>query len=111
MNCPECRAWFEPRRSDQRYCSAKCNKAAADRELVRARRVYRALYHWRLDRKGEGIGANLRFVCSEIASWIREDRERQRQPPPPHDHANDRGHQRERKPIMLATAPKKARPA
>lgn len=93
MNCPECRAWFEPKRSDQAYCSAACNKSAATRELARARRVYRALYHWRLDRKG-GFGANMRFVCREIANWIREDRERQRLPPPPHNHDANRGHER-----------------
>jgi hypothetical protein len=94
MNCPECRAWFEPRRSDQAYCSAKCNKEGANRELARARRVYRALYHWRLHRKGPNVAANLRFICNEIASWHREDKERQRKPPPPHDHMADRGHQR-----------------
>lgn len=94
MQCPECRVLFEPRRRDQAYCSAICNKRAADRELSRARRLYRALYHWRLKREDEGIGANLRFICNEIASWIREDREMQRLPPPPHDHEADRGHQR-----------------
>lgn len=90
--CPECRTWYTVRRSDQAYCSAACNKAAASRELARARRVYRALYHWRLTRGG--FGENMRFVCREIASWIREDRERQRLPPPPHDHQADRGHER-----------------
>ncbi len=110
MDCPECRAWFEPRRSDQAYCSARCNKAGATRELARARRLYRALYHWRLNRKGEGIAANLRFICNEISSWIREDREMQRKPPPPHDHDLDRGHQRERRPTVIAS-PKKRRAA
>ncbi|MBP6876534.1 MAG: hypothetical protein KBC34_00810 [Phenylobacterium sp.] len=95
MQCPECRRTFTARRSDQAYCSASCNKAAASRELARARRVYRALYHWRLKRKGPAIAANLRFICNEIASWIREDREMQRKPPPPHDHQADRGHQRQ----------------
>lgn len=96
MNCPECRAYFLPRRSDQAYCSAKCNKDAAARELTRARRVYRALYHWRMKRSGPNVADNLRFICNEVASWIREDRERQRKPPPPHDHSADRGHQRQR---------------
>jgi hypothetical protein len=36
----------------------------------------------------------MRFVCREIASWIREDRDRQRLPPPPHNHDLDRGHER-----------------
>lgn len=92
MNCPECRAYFEPKRSDQAFCSARCNKSAATRELTRARRVYRALYHWRLSRTA--FGPNMRFVCREIASWIREDRDRQRLPPPPHNHDLDRGHER-----------------
>lgn len=94
MKCPECRASFTPRRSDQAYCSARCNKAAATRELARARRIYRALYHWRLKRRAPTMAANLRFICNEIAAWIREDRESQRLPPPPHDHMADRGHQR-----------------
>ena len=104
MNCPECRTWFEPRRSDQAYCSTRCNSVAQARELKRARRLYRALYHWRLNRKGEGIAANLRFICNEIAAWIREDREAQRLPPPPHDHMADRGHQRPARPIKLKRA-------
>ncbi len=107
MNCPECRAWFEPRRTDQGFCSVKCNQAANARELRRARRVYRALYHWRLNRRGEGIAANLRFICNEVAAWIREDREHQRQPPPPHDHANDRGHQRQRVALPPELKPRK----
>ena len=109
MNCPECRAYFEPRRSDQAYCSAACNKAGATRELARARRVYRALYHWRLARKGPHIAANLRFLCNEVSSWIREDREAQRKPPPAHVHDLDRGHQRERRPVPLAAPRKRAK--
>lgn len=91
-SCPECRSWFTPKRRDQAFCSTRCNKKAADRELVRGRRVYRALYHWRLQRRS--FGQNMAFVCREIASWIREDRQAQRLPPPPHDHQADRGHQR-----------------
>lgn len=99
MNCPECRAYFEPRRSDQDYCSTACNKAGSNRELARARRVYRALYHWRLEHRG--FGANMRFVCREVASWIREDRDRQRKPPPPHNHDADRGHERQQQGVRL----------
>jgi hypothetical protein len=100
MNCPECRAYFEARRSDQTYCSAACNRVGGARELARARRVYRALYHWRLGHKT--FGANMRFVCREVAAWIREDRERQRLPPPPHDHDSDRGHERAPQAVSLA---------
>lgn len=92
MQCPECRTNFEKRRADQAYCSAACNRTGGARELARARRVYRALYHWRLEHRG--FGENMRYVCREIASWIREDRERQRLPPPKHDHQADRGHER-----------------
>ena len=100
LSCPECRAYFEPRRRDQGFCSTKCNAAANARELARARRVYRALYHWRLAPRKKGMGAlagvaaNWRFVCAEVAAWICEDRDAQRKPPPPHDHDANRGHQR-----------------
>jgi hypothetical protein len=92
LACPWCAASFRPARSDQSYCGAACNKAAATLELRRARRIYRALYHWRLEHRT--FGQNMAFVCREVASWIREDREAQRKPPPPHDHSADRGHQR-----------------
>lgn len=101
MQCRECRSQFTPRRIDQAFCSPVCGKKADQRELVRARRLYRALYHWRLRRTGEGIGANLRFICNEIAAWIREDREAQRLPPPAHDHMADRGHQRAARAVRL----------
>lgn len=102
MQCPECRTNFTPRRIDQGFCSARCNAKATTRETARARRLYRALYHWRLAprRKGKGgpagVAANLAFICNEVAAWIREDREAQRLPPPRHDHQADRGHQRAR---------------
>lgn len=102
MNCNECRTWFEPHRSDQRYCGAACGKAAEKRELARARRVYRALYHWRLGHST--FGENMRFVCREIAAWIREDRDAQRLPPPEHNHDADRGHERARRAVSLAGA-------
>lgn len=92
MQCPECRSNFEPHRYDQRFCSSACSKKADARELVRGRRVYRALYHWRLEHRT--FGQNMRFVCREVAAWIREDREMQRLAPPPHNHDSDRGHER-----------------
>lgn len=106
VNCPECRKAFTRHRRDQAFCSAACNKAAEVRELRRVRRLYRALYHWRLNRYSGGWGLNMRFVCREIAAWIREDRDHQRPPPPPHNHDADRGHERPAKPVSLA--PKKA---
>lgn len=108
MQCPMCRSYFEPKRSDQGYCSAKCNKLGSILEGRRGRRVYRALYHWRLPVVGEDgkarkgpFGANMKFVCREIASWIREDRLSQRLPPPPHNHDSDRGHEREPQGVTL----------
>lgn len=97
--CPECRTWFAAHRIDQAYCSTRCSKAAETRELRRSRRIYRALYRWRLERNG--FGQNMRFVCREIATWIREDREAQRLPPPPHNHDSDRGHERAPRPVKL----------
>jgi hypothetical protein len=101
-SCPECRRQFEPRRHDQSFCSAKCNAAANYREQVRSRRIYRALYWWRYERGG--FGENMRFVCREIAAWIREDREAQRLPPPKHDHNSNRGHERPPARIRLKKA-------
>lgn len=98
--CPECRSRFTPWRGDQRYCGADCGKKAEKRELARARRIYRALYHWRLEHRT--FGENMRFVCREVSSWIREDREMQRQPPPPHDHTSDRGHERVKQLVGVA---------
>lgn len=111
VRCPECRVGFQPRRRDQAYCCKACNKASADRALYRALRLYRALYHWRLWWAGKGrinVAANLKFICGEIASWIREDRDAQRLPPPPHDHDADRGHQRPRRPVRLQRKAKAA---
>lgn len=109
MQCPECRAEFDRKRSDQFFCSTPCNTAFEKRALKRCRSLYRALYHWRLWVSGEGrlnVAANFQFICASVSAWIREDREMQRLPPPPHNHDADRGHQRERPAISLA-APKR----
>lgn len=99
LSCPECRIRFVPRRVDQGYCSAACNRDASGRELTRARRLYRALYWWRYSRTTSG--PDLLFICREIASWVKEDREHQRKPPPRHDHMADRGHQRRPREVRL----------
>lgn len=97
--CPSCSAMFTPRRIDQGYCSVGCSKRGDALELRRARRVYRALYHWRYKRVT--AGRLLVFICREIRSWIEEDRQCQRPPPPMHDLMADRGHQREPKGVGL----------
>lgn len=90
--CPECRREFKVGREGQAWCSKECNRVAGNRELARARVLYRALYHWRYNRKSAKM--NLSFICREISHWIQEDRLAQRLPPPPHRHDGDRGHQR-----------------
>lgn len=107
MQCPECRSQFEQRRSDQGFCSTRCNTAFEARALKRCRRIYRALYHWRFWHAGQGrlnVAANFRFICREIAAWIREDRDAQRLPPPVHNHDANRGHERPARPVKLKRA-------
>jgi hypothetical protein len=94
--CLECRGSYTRKRIDQSFCSTACSKKADARELKRARAVYRALYHWRYDRKWSGIGDALRFICREIADWIAEDRQHQRLPPPRPNMMIPRGHERKK---------------
>lgn len=95
--CRWCRTQYTKRRIDQAYCSTLCSTNADKLELKRARRLYRALYHWRYNRKD--AGKLLVFICREIRHWIVEDRACQRMPPPKHDLQADRGHQRVRDPM------------
>jgi hypothetical protein len=97
MRCPECNRQFTAIRSDQGWCSAACNRKAGNRELARARVIYRAAYHWRMTRGKKGFGAeDLSFLCREIDAWVKEDRLSQRPPPPRHRHDADRGHLRKK---------------
>jgi len=98
--CFECRSAFTCLRNDQLFCTPECLAKTKNRELKRARVIYRAVYEWRLRRKT--AGASLRFICREVAAWIREDREHQRLPPPRHDHTRDRGLQVKRVPSYVA---------
>lgn len=101
MLCPECGKDYAPIRWDQGYCTVACGKLGANRELARARRVYRALYYRGFSpadlADAAALGEDEAFLASEIASWHREDREQGRGPPPPHNHIFERGHQRRRK--------------
>lgn len=93
MTCSECGKGFEAKRQGQILCSKACNVAMEKRALKRARRVYRALYHWRASRDDP---RDLRFVAREIAHWVAEDKAAGRGKPPRHTHDADRGHERSR---------------
>lgn len=99
LACPTCRKRFTPTRSDQAYCSTRCNALGVKLEQRRARRIYRAIYHMRLEH--DTFGPNWRFITREVAAWIREDREMQRLPPPKHNHDADRGHERAPQAVKL----------
>jgi hypothetical protein len=88
--CAECGVTFKPRRYDQDFCASKCGAVQANREMVRAKRLYRALYHWRMSRDNK---EDFAFVCREIASWAEADKAAGRKRPPRHRHDHDRGHQ------------------
>lgn len=100
MRCSYCGGPFTPLRSDAVACSKRCSTAFKNLEMVRAKRLYRALYHWHMWKSSSkatlmGVKDNLRFICREIRQWRDEDMKRQRPAPPRHDHMADRGHQRE----------------
>lgn len=94
MKCPECGGAFKSQRFGQAWCSSACNRRAGNRELARARVLYRALYWWRFARSDKETADNLGFICREIRSWIDEDKKAGRAPPPRHRHDADRGHLR-----------------
>ena len=96
VKCRNCGKLYERRRADQHYCSVACSKEADNRELRRARVLYRALYWWRYDRKTSTD--NLCFIAREIRHWIEEDRAVGREPPPRMNFDADRGHQRKKVP-------------
>lgn len=103
MKCPECKQPFEARQREQTFCSKRCNTIAGNREMKRARALYRALYWWRYGRLARSarygrpdrlaIAADLWFICREIKAWVLEDEREGRPPPPKHRHDTDRGHQ------------------
>jgi hypothetical protein len=80
--CPECQTPFPVRRPSVDFlCSSACNTKATNREMVRARRLYRALYDWRIRRDPDAW----RWICREIARWREEDQAAGRGPPPKAD--------------------------
>lgn len=78
--CLECRAAFWPRRADALYCEEMCRVASHNREAVRAKAVYRQLYHWR-KKRGAG-GASFSDITRQVDAWIKEDKEAGRKAPP-----------------------------
>lgn len=93
MRCAFCGIPFKPRRADAVCCSSECATKFKNLEMTRGKGVYRALYHWRADRKGAHTADNLRFITREIREWIDQDKEAGRPPPPRHAHGADRGQQ------------------
>lgn len=59
-----------------------CGKVAqANRELTRAKALYRAIYHWRRKR-GADSRAEFAAICRTADSWYRADRDAGRPLPP-----------------------------
>lgn len=77
--CKECAKEYTRRRFDQIFCSTECRKAEANREMVRAKIIYRAVYHWANDRKRGNL---LSVIAQEARAWKQED-EALGLPPPP----------------------------
>lgn len=85
--CLECHTPFAPIRQDQVFCCKGCKNAEHNRELTRAKLIYRELYHWRLG-YGKGVaGSFFNMASQQVSEWIAEDKRQGRKPPP----LNDRG--------------------
>lgn len=89
--CKECKGTFKPKRVDQVFCSKECRFEEHNRELSRAKLLYRELYHWRLKSGRHGTGTFLTQVSQAVRRWIDEDKRAGREPPPmPRVEAMDR---------------------
>ncbi len=98
--CLNCGTAYKPRRRDQVNCTKACSIKAANLEILRARALYRELYHWLLSQTREGrlqqealagvegftFQGNMGLVTRAGRHWIAEDRKKGRLPPPfPYD--------------------------
>lgn len=98
--CHGCGASFNPRRVDQVNCNKACGLKASNLEMLRARALYRELYHWLLSQTKQGqavqetmagvegfrFQGNMGLVTRAGRAWIEEDRKKGRLPPPfPYD--------------------------
>lgn len=83
--CAECKAVFQPRRATiDLFCCAEHRRLNHNREYLRGRSAYRALYHWRKGR-GQGDAKGLfQELCRIVDEWVREDKERDYNAPPAH---------------------------
>lgn len=81
-------------------CNKRCGLKASNLEMLRARALYRELYHWLLSQTKEGrtqqevmagvegftFSGNMGLVTRAGRHWIAEDRKQGRLPPPfPYD--------------------------
>lgn len=79
--CLECCGDYKRTRVDQNFCTPECKRNYHNREQLRGKRVYRALYHWRKSR-GQDSKAQFTLLCREVDAWVAEDRKAGRSAPP-----------------------------
>jgi len=80
--CENCGKPFSPVRHDQVFCSRPCKVEEHNRELTRAKAIYREVYHWRKARGSGRMGKLLGCVSRKMDEFIAEDVRLGRQPPP-----------------------------
>lgn len=80
--CENCGKPFPPVRHDQVFCSRACKIEEHNRELSRAKAIYREVYHWRKARGSGRMGKLLGCVSRKVDEFIAEDVKAGRQPPP-----------------------------
>ncbi len=78
--CGHCGTPYKPLRSDQRYCSTKCNSDATNLAMKRGREIYPWVYDWRKAR-GKNKKEAFAAFCRVADRWAREDREAGRPAP------------------------------
>jgi hypothetical protein len=79
--CLECKEQFYPWKMDQVYCPGPCKDKAKNREMLRARAIYRAAYHWVTCPVAER-GTFATLMGNVARQWRDEDRELGRDAPP-----------------------------
>lgn len=87
--CEACGQPYTPIRHDQLFCSRACKVDEQNRELLRARAIYREVYHWRKSRGTGRMGKLLGCVSRKVDEFIAEDVREGRRPPPLPDRIRD----------------------